>query len=164
MAPGVQVGPLINAAAVERVIGMFNRVRSEGTGRFIMGGGRCDGALASGNFIQPTIIADADPESEIAQVEIFGPALVVMKFHDEDEAIRIANATDYGLAAYIQTDNLKRAHSLAERLRSGGVYVNGATQINPHTPFGGVGISGIGKEGGRAGIDAFLRVKTVTIG
>lgn len=163
MAPGIQVGPLINAAAVDRVVGMFDRVRSEGSGRFIMGGGRCGGELASGNFIQPTIIADADPESEIAQVEIFGPALVVMKFHNEDEAVRIANATDYGLAAYIQTDNLKRAHSIAERLRSGGVYVNGATQINPHTPFGGVGISGFGKEGGRAGIDAFLRYKTVTI-
>jgi aldehyde dehydrogenase (NAD+) len=161
--PGVQVGPLINAAACERVAGMFDRVRAENSGRFLMGGGRCGGALASGNFIEPTIIADADPDSEIAQVEIFGPALVVIRFHDEDEAIRIANNTEYGLAAYIQSNDLKRVHRLAERLRAGGVYVNGATQINPHTPFGGVGISGFGKEGGRAGIDEFLRYKTVTI-
>ncbi|MFZ4687976.1 MAG: aldehyde dehydrogenase family protein [Polymorphobacter sp.] len=163
MTPGVMVGPLINAAAVTRVLGMFDRVRETGSGRFLMGGNRCDGALARGNFIEPTIIVDADPNSEIAQVEIFGPALVVMKFHDEDEAVAIANNSDYGLAAYIQSSNLGRVHRLAERLRAGGVYVNGAFQIHPHTAFGGIGISGFGKEGGRAGIDAFLRYKTVAI-
>lgn len=161
--PGVMVGPLINAAAVERVMGMFDRVRESGSGRFVLGGQRCGGTLANGNFIEPTIIADADPDSEIAQVEIFGPALVVMKFHDEDEAVAIANNSEYGLAAYIQSNELKRVHRLAERLNAGGIYVNGAVQINPHTPFGGIGISGFGKEGGRAGIDEFLRYKTVAI-
>lgn len=160
---GVQVGPLINAAAVDRVIAMFDRARAEGSGSFLLGGKRCEGVLASGNFVEPTIIVDADPSSEIAQVEIFGPALVVMKFNDEDEAVRIANDSEYGLAAYIQSNDLKRVHRLAERLRAGGVYVNGALQIHPHTPFGGIGISGFGKEGGRAGIDAFLRYKTVSI-
>jgi aldehyde dehydrogenase (NAD+) len=129
----------------------------------VLGGQRCGGTLANGNFIEPTIIADADPDSEIAQVEIFGPALVVMKFHDEDEAVAIANNSEYGLAAYIQSNELKRVHRLAERLNAGGIYVNGAVQINPHTPFGGIGISGFGKEGGRAGIDEFLRYKTVAI-
>jgi len=128
-----------------------------------MGGARCGGDLAKGNYVEPTIIADADPDSEIAQVEIFGPALVVMKFHDEDEAVAIANNSEYGLAAYIQSNDLKRVHRLAERLHAGGVYVNGATQINAHTPFGGIGISGFGKEGGKAGIDEFLHYKTVTI-
>ena len=161
--PGVMVGPLINAAAVERVTAMFDRVRESGSGRFVLGGNRCGGALAEGNFIEPTIIADADPDSEIAQVEIFGPALVVMKFQDEDEAVALANNSEYGLAAYIQSNDLKRVHRLAERLNAGGVYVNGAVQINPHTPFGGIGISGFGKEGGRAGIDEFLRYKTVAI-
>jgi aldehyde dehydrogenase (NAD+) len=161
--PGVMVGPLINAAAVERVMGMFDRVRESGSGRFVLGGQRCGGTLANGNFIEPTIIADADPDSEIAQVEIFGPALVVMKFHDEDEAVAIANNSEYGLAAYIQSNELKRVHRLAERLNAGGIYVNGAVQVNPHTPFGGIGISGFGKEGGRAGIDEFLRYKTVAI-
>lgn len=160
---GVQIGPVINSAAVERILGMFDRVRSEGSGRFLMGGNRCGGELSGGNFIEPTIIADADPDSEIAQVEIFGPALVVMKFIDEDDAVRIANNSKYGLAAYIQSNDLKRVHRLAERLYSGGVYVNGASQINAHTPFGGVGISGFGKEGGKAGIEEFLRYKTVTI-
>lgn len=164
MEPGVWVGPVISAAAAERITGMFDRVREQGSGRFLLGGNRCAGALAKGNFIEPTIIADVDPDSEIAQVEIFGPALVVMKFRDEDEAVALANNSEYGLAAYIQTDNLERAHRVAERLHAGGVYVNGATQINPHTPFGGIGISGFGKEGGKAGIEEFLHMKTVTIG
>ena len=160
---GIMVGPLINADAVTRVLGMFDRVRETGSGRFVLGGNRCGGALASGNFVEPTIIADADPDSEIAQVEIFGPALVVIKFEDEDDAVRIANNSDYGLAAYIQSSDLGRVHRLAERLRAGGVYVNGASQIRAHTPFGGIGISGFGKEGGRAGLDEFLRYKTVAI-
>ena len=160
---GVAVGPLINAAACDRVMGMLDRVRKEATGRIVLGGNRCGGALAGKNFIEPTLIVDADPDSEIAQVEIFGPVLLVMKFRDEDEAVRLANNSRYGLAAYIQSDDVKRVHRLAERLNAGGVYVNGAMQIRPHTPFGGVGISGFGKEGGRAGIDEFLRYKTVVV-
>jgi aldehyde dehydrogenase (NAD+) len=161
--PEVTVGPVINAAAVTRILGMFERMEKEGSGKFLLGGKRCGGELAGGNFIEPTVIIDADPDAEITQVEIFGPALVIMKFNDEDEAVKIANNSDYGLAAYIQTKDLKRAHSISERLYAGGVYINGGTQIMPHTPFGGIGISGFGKEGGRAGIDAFLRYKTVTI-
>jgi len=163
MEPGVAVGPLINAAACDRVFGMLERVRAEGSGRIVMGGNRGTGPLAGKNYIEPTIITDVKPDSEIAQVEIFGPVLLVMKFKDEDEAVALANATRYGLAAYIQSDNIQRVHRLAERLKTGGVYVNGATQIHPYTPFGGLGLSGYGKEGGRAGIDAFLRYKTVTI-
>jgi len=160
---GVAVGPLINAAACDRVMGMLDRVRSEKSGRIVLGGHRCGGALAGKNFIEPTIIVDADPASEIGQVEVFGPVLVVMKFRDEDEAVALANSTQYGLAAFIQSNDIKRVHRLAERLKSGGVYVNGASQIHPYTPFGGLGVSGFGKEGGRAGIDEFLRYKTVTI-
>jgi aldehyde dehydrogenase (NAD+) len=163
MTPGVMVGPLINSAAVDRVMGMFDRVRDEKSGRFLVGGTRCGGELAKGNFIEPTIIADVDPDSEIAQVEIFGPALVVIKFKDEDEAVAIANNSEYGLAAYIQSNDMALVHRVAERLNAGGVYVNGGMQINAHTPFGGVGISGFGKEGGKAGIDEFLHYKTVTI-
>jgi aldehyde dehydrogenase (NAD+) len=160
---GVAVGPLINAAACDRVMGMLDRVRSENTGRIVLGGNRCGGALAGKNYIEPTIIAEAVSQSEIGQTEIFGPVLLVMKFATEDEAVEIANDTPYGLAAYIQSDNLKLVHRVAERLKAGGVYVNGATQIRPHTPFGGLGLSGYGKEGGRAGIDEFLRYKTVAI-
>ena len=160
---GITVGPLINAAACDRVMGMLDRVRSERSGKIVLGGNRAGGDLAGQNFIEPTIIIDADPKSEISQVEVFGPVLVVQKFKDEDEAVAIANSTKYGLAAYIQSDNYKRVHRLAERLKAGGVYVNGATQIHPYTPFGGVGYSGNGKEGGRAGLDEYLRYKTVTL-
>lgn len=161
--PDVMVGPLINAAACDRVMGMIERAHANGSGRILLGGNRCGGELTGKNFIQPTIIADVDPDSEIAQVEVFGPVLCIMKFHDEEEAVRIANHSKYGLAAYIQSSNVKRVLELSERLYAGGVYVNGAFQINPHTPFGGVGISGFGKEGGRAGLDEFLHYKTVAI-
>ena len=160
---GVRVGPLINAAACDRVMGMLDRVRAEGTGTIVLGGGRCGGDLAGRNYIEPTIITDVDPASEMGQVEVFGPVLVVMKFKDEDEAVQLANSTRYGLAAYIQSQDVRRVHRLAERLKAGGVYVNGATQIHPYTPFGGLGLSGFGKEGGRAGLDEFVRYKTVTI-
>jgi len=164
MEPGVMVGPVINAAAVERITGMFDRAKADKAARFVIGGNRCGGDLANGNFIEPTILADVDPDHEIAQVEIFGPAVAVLKFHDEEEAIAIANNSEYGLAAYIQSNDMMRVHRIAERLHAGGVYVNGGVQINPFTPFGGIGISGFGKEGGKAGIDEFLHMKTVTIG
>ena len=80
-----------------------------------------------------------------------------------DQGLNETRTRITNMAAYIQTNDLKRAHTISERLYSGGVYINGGTQIMPHTPFGGIGISGFGKEGGRAGIDAFLRYKTVTI-
>lgn len=164
MQPGIMVGPVINEAAVNRITGMFDRAKADNAARFVIGGNRCGGDLANGNFIEPTILADVNPDHEIAQVEIFGPAVAVLKFHDEDEAVAIANNSEYGLAAYIQSNDLMRVHRIAERLHAGGVYVNGGFQINSHTPFGGVGISGFGKEGGKAGIEEFLHMKTVTIG
>ncbi|WP_063039285.1 aldehyde dehydrogenase family protein [Nocardia pseudovaccinii] len=161
--PEVKVGPLINAAAVERVCGMLDRVRRDGAGRIVLGGNKAGGDLADKNFVEPTIIVDTDSDHEIAQTEIFGPVLLVFKFSTDDEAVALANSTPYGLGANIQSTNLTRVHRLAERLSAGGVYVNGARQNLPHTPFGGVGISGYGREGGRAGIDEFLRYKTVSI-
>jgi len=161
--PEVTVGPLINAAAVERVCGMLDRARKDGAGRIVLGGGRPGGDLEGKNFVEPTIIADADPDHEISQVEIFGPVLLVMKFATEDEAVALANATPYGLGAFINSTDLTRVHRVAERLNSGGVYVNGAKPNLPHTPFGGLGLSGYGKEGGRAGIDEFVHYKTVSI-
>jgi len=161
--PEVKVGPLINAAAVERVRGMLDRARRDNAGRIVLGGNKARGDLVEKNFIEPTIIVDADPSHEIAQVEIFGPVLLVFKFSTEDEAVALANCTPYGLGANIQSTSLTRVHRVAERLHAGGIYVNGARQNLPHTPFGGVGISGYGKEGGRAGIDEFLHYKTVSI-
>jgi len=161
--PAVTVGPLINAVAVDRVCGMLDRVKRDNAGRIVLGGNKAGGELADKNFVEPTIIVDADPQHEIAQTEVFGPVLLVFKFSTEDEAIALANSTPYGLGANIQSTNLIRVHRVAERLKAGGVYVNGARQNLPHTPFGGIGISGYGREGGRVGIDEFLRYKTVSI-
>ena len=161
--PDVRVGPLINAAAVERVCGMLDRAKQENAGRIVLGGNRAGGDLADKNFVEPTIIVDADPHAEIAQNEIFGPVLLIFKFSTDDEAVELANSTPYGLGANIQSTNLIRVHRLAERLKAGGIYVNGARQTLPFAPFGGLGLSGYGKEGGRAGIDEFLRYKTVSI-
>src|SRR3546814_18294822 len=83
MDPTVAVGPVINKAAVDRILGMFERAKADGAAKFELGGGRCGGELADGNFIEPTLIVDADPDHEISQVEIFGPAAVVMTFHSE---------------------------------------------------------------------------------
>lgn len=161
--PETIVGPVMTKASADRIEAMFDRARKDNAATFLVGGNRCGGDLAGLNFIEPTVIVDADPDHEISQVEIFGPALVIAKFHDEEEAIALANNSEYGLAAYIQSKDIDRITRLSERLFAGGVYVNGGGQVNAHTPFGGVGISGFGKEGGRAGIDEFLHYKTVAI-
>lgn len=161
--PSTIVGPVMTKASADRIEAMFQRAKDAGAANFLMGGSRCGGELAGLNFIEPTLIVDADPDHEISQVEIFGPALIVSKFHTEDEAVEIANNSEYGLAAYIQSNDVNLISRLSERLFAGGVYVNGGGQISAHTPFGGIGISGFGKEGGRAGIDEFLHYKTVTI-
>jgi aldehyde dehydrogenase (NAD+) len=156
--------PVINQAACDRILGMVDRAQTSGAGRLVCGGKRRTGEYGEGFYIEPTIFVDVDPSSEIAQTEVFGPVLSVIKFSTEEEAIAIANNTQYGLAAYIQTSDVARLHRVAERLRTGAVYTNLATALRPNTPFGGIGISGFGREGGRAGLDEFLRPKTVVLG
>jgi aldehyde dehydrogenase (NAD+) len=161
--PSVKVGPIINKAGCDRIMGMLDRLREAGSGRILLGGNRCGGALEGKNFIEPTIVVDVDPDCEIAQTEVFGPVLCIFKFSTEQEAVALANNTAYGLAAHVQTNDLKRAHRVAEKIAAGGVYINGALSIPHFAPFGGIGLSGYGREGGRVGIDEFLRYKTVSI-
>jgi aldehyde dehydrogenase (NAD+) len=161
--PATIVGPLITRAACERVLGMIGRARDSGAGRVITGGARLGGHLSAGFYVAPTVIADVDPGSEIARNEVFGPVLVIHRFKTEDEAIAIANATDYGLGGYVQTNDLKRAHRVAAALKAGYVHINGSRNIPACAPFGGVGLSGYGKEGGRAGLDEFIRLKSVSM-
>jgi aldehyde dehydrogenase (NAD+) len=99
----------------------------------------------------------------IAREEIFGPVLSVIAYNSDDDAIRIANNTRYGLSGYVQTQNLSRGLRVAEELVTGEVLINGAANLRVQRPFGGIGISGMGKEGGRLGIEEFLRVKSVGI-
>ena len=160
---GTSAGPLISAQARDRAMGYVTRAAAQGA-RVVVGGEPMEGELASGFFMRPAIVADVKPESELAQHEVFGPVIAVTPFTGEDQAIEIANGTPYGLVNFIQTRDLGRVRRLAGRLRSGGVAVNGKAGLHYSAPFGGVGLSGYGREGGRAGLDEFVRPKTVMIG
>jgi aldehyde dehydrogenase (NAD+) len=160
----VIIGPMVNRSAQDRVMGMIDEARASNRGRLLRGGERLNGAMESGCFVEPTLFTDIDPMSPIAQREVFGPVLVAMKFRTEDEAVALANGTEYGLSAYVQTRDLDRAHRLIRRLHAGTVYVNRATPAKlAASPFGGVGLSGFGREGGRAGLEEFIRIKGVGI-
>lgn len=159
MNPNVVVGPMVNTAACERVHGMIDRARAAEAGDFLTGGEPLEG---EGNFVTPTLIANADPNSEIAQNEVFGPVLCAFKFKDEAEAVALANATEYGLAAFVQTNDLNIAQRMVRQLNAGTVFVNRAGPAhNASSPFGGLGVSGFGREGGKAGLDEFIRIKGV---
>ncbi len=157
------MGPVINAAAAERIVGMVDAARSDGSGTVVAGGGRKGGDLADGFFVEPTVLAGVDPASPIAQEEIFGPVLCVTPFDDEAQAVEIANGTRYGLAAYVQSNGMSRAHRLVGELEAGNVHINGSGPgpVSPATPFGGVKQSGYGRQGGREGIAEFLHTKNV---
>ena len=156
------IGPVVSAGHCARIEGIIEQAKQAGSGRLVYGGHRMGDDLADGFYLSPTVFADVDNASALAQEEIFGPVLTIIPFDDETEAVRMANDTRYGLSAYLWTEDLKRAHRVARRLVAGSVCVNGFG-LPPNAPFGGVKHSGYGREGGRAGIDEFLRSKNVLI-
>lgn len=162
--PETIMGPVVSEASLNRILGMIDHTQQTGGGKLVTGGKRLGGALANGFYLEPTVFRDCDNQSQLCQQEVFGPVLAIMKFSTDEEAIALANGTDYALAAYIQSKDLERVHRVASELRAGGVYVNGAKAVLPNTPFGGSGVSGYGREGGRYGLDEFLLPKTVQIG
>jgi len=161
--PKTMMGPVVSEAACQRILDTVARARDTGAGKLVLGGERLGGDLAGGFFIGPTVFVDADPTSELAQEEIFGPVLTVAPFRAEDEAIELADSTRYGLGAYVHTNDLRRAHRVSHALRSGSVWVNGAPGVLPSAPFGGVKQSGSGRIGGISGVREFLRPKNVWI-
>jgi acyl-CoA reductase-like NAD-dependent aldehyde dehydrogenase len=155
------MGPVISEAALNRITGMVERGVSQG-GRLVTGGARMGGDHADGYFLPVTILADVANTNEIAQNEVFGPVLVVTPFDTEDEAIALANATDYGLGAYVHTQSLRRAHAVTKELQAGQIHVNGSGEaMQPNVPFGGWKQSGHGRLGGVEGLHDFLQPKNI---
>ncbi|MFR9731197.1 aldehyde dehydrogenase family protein [Saccharopolyspora sp. MS10] len=159
--PGVLASPLINERQLGRVLDLVHQGEREGA-RLVTGGVRADGELAAGNFVTPAIFAEVDNAMAIARQEVFGPVLSVIPFEDEDEAVRLANDTEYGLGAGVFTTDVQRAFRVARRIRAGTVGINGF-QVEPHLPFGGYKQSGLGREGGRGAFEAYTELKSVLL-
>ncbi|HOB48182.1 MAG TPA: aldehyde dehydrogenase [Mycobacterium sp.] len=158
--PGAMIGPLITEKQRERVEGYIAKGRQEGA-RLVTGGGRPDG-LDSGYYVQPTVFADVDNSMTIAQEEIFGPVLAVIPYEDEEDAVRIANDSPYGLAGSVWTTNFDKAVEIASRIRTGTYAVN-MYAFDPGAPFGGYKNSGIGRENGPEGIEEYVEHKSVLL-
>lgn len=159
--PQTVLGPVISETALNRITGMVERGVSDG-GRIVAGGERMGGDHSDGFFLPVTVLADVANDCEIAQNEVFGPVLVVTPFDTEEEAIALANGTDYGLGAYVHTQNLRRAHHVAGQLQAGMIHVNGSGEaMQPNCPFGGFKKSGHGRLGGIEGLQEFMQPKNV---
>jgi succinate-semialdehyde dehydrogenase/glutarate-semialdehyde dehydrogenase len=157
--PGVDVGPLIDAAQREKVAELVEDA-VHGGARVLCGGGRVDGP---GYFFAPTVLADPAPDAALLHEEIFGPVAPVVAFEDEDAAVSSANATEYGLVAYVYTRDLSRALRVTDALETGMVGINRGVVSNAAAPFGGVKASGLGREGGDEGIGEYLETKYAAI-
>jgi acyl-CoA reductase-like NAD-dependent aldehyde dehydrogenase len=156
--PKTFMGPLINERQRDKVDGMVQRAVAAGA-TLVTGGERLD----PGYFYAPTLLAGVDPNSEIAQEEVFGPVLVVIAFDDDDDAVRIANNSIYGLAGAVFSRDQDRALAVARRIRAGSFSVNGGNYFGADSPFGGFKQSGIGREMGVAGLEEFLERKTIAV-
>jgi acyl-CoA reductase-like NAD-dependent aldehyde dehydrogenase len=159
--PGTRLGPLVSATQRERVRGYIAKGEAEGA-KLLTGGTDAPEGLERGFFVRPTVFSEVTPEMTIAREEIFGPVLSIQPYDGEDDAVRIANATDYGLAGGVWSADEERAIGVARRLRTGQVEVNGGA-FNPIAPFGGYGQSGHGRENGRFGLEEFLQVKSLQL-
>ena len=157
--PGTICGPLISAVQRDRVEGYLALAAEEG-GRFVIGGGR-PAEHDRGFFIEPTLIVGIDNSSRVAQEEIFGPVLVVISHDGDDDAVRIANDSSYGLSGSVYSGDRDRAVGVANRIRTGTVGVNGGLWFSPDVPFGGYKQSGIGREMGVAGFEEYLETKSI---
>jgi aldehyde dehydrogenase (NAD+) len=157
--PSIAVGPMVSQKQYERVESYIRKGIEEGAEVLVGGGGRPKG-LEAGYFVKPTVFVNVKNDMAIAQEEIFGPVLSVIAYESEDEAIQIANDSKYGLHSAVMGTDLERARGVASRLRAGRVVINNMTD-DPQAPWGGFKYSGVGREYGKYGIQAFLEPKAI---
>jgi betaine-aldehyde dehydrogenase len=161
--PSTQVGALICEEHMRKVLSYIERGKAEGA-RLLTGGHRVtSGDLANGFFVAPTVFADCHDDMAIVREEIFGPVMSVLEFEDEEEVIARANATDFGLAAGVFTNDLTRAHRVIARLQAGTCWINHYNVTPIELPFGGVKLSGLGRENGRAAFEHYTQLKSVYV-
>ena len=160
--PGTLVGPVISARQQERVLGAIAESARDGAD-VVAGGGPCElpGPLANGFFVQPTVIVGVGNDAAIARQEVFGPVLVVIPFDDDDEAVRLANDSPFGLAGAVLSGSLDRGMGIARRIRTGSIGVNGGMYYGADAPFGGYKNSGVGRQCGLEGFQQYLETKTI---
>jgi phenylacetaldehyde dehydrogenase len=161
--PATTMGPLVSAEQRSRVLSLIASGLDEGATSVIGGGEVSDPALAGGYFVQPTVLTDVRPEMRVMREEIFGPVALVAPFGTEDEAIRAANDTSFGLASGVWTGDIKRGHRVAAAIKAGVVWINNYGWFDVAVPYGGFRMSGFGKELGREALDAYLQTKTVWV-
>jgi aldehyde dehydrogenase (NAD+) len=157
--PDVFMGPLISAKQRDRVLGYIDKGVKEGA-TLVLGSGR-PAHLPQGWYVEPTLFTDVDNSMTIAQEEIFGPVLAVIPFRDDDDAVRIANDSVYGLAGGVYSGSLDRALGVARRIRTGSMSVNGGAPYGADLPFGGYKHSGLGRQNGTPGFDQYLEIKSL---
>lgn len=162
--PATQLGAVVSGAHLEKILSYIELAKQEG-GTILAGGHRVkmDGDLANGWYVAPTVIEGLPPECRTNQEEIFGPVVTIAPFRDEEEALFLANSTDYGLASTLWTSDLSRAHRMAERIEAGIVWINCWLLRDLRTPFGGMKQSGVGREGGFEALRFFTEPKNVCI-
>jgi aldehyde dehydrogenase (NAD+) len=157
--PGVIMGPLISAKQRDRVLGYIDKGQHEGA-KLLLGGGRPP-LLPKGFYVEPTLFGDVDNSMTIAQEEIFGPVLVVIAYEDDDDAVRIANDSGYGLSGGVFSASEDRATAIARRVRTGSIGINGGVWYGADSPYGGYKASGIGRQNGVEGFEQYLETKAV---
>ncbi len=154
-----KLGPVVNGAQRERIRGLIETAVREGA-RIVAGGTEAPEGLDKGYYMRPTVLVDVDPDSTIAQEEVFGPVLSILSYRDDDDAIEIANNSKYGLHGNVWSTDEEHALAVARRVRTGSIDINSA-KYNPMAPFGGYKQSGIGREMGVAGLEEFLEIKSI---
>ncbi len=160
--PATEIGPLIHPTHQEKVLSYAQLAKDEGA-KVLVGGTAPRGKLANGCYVKPTLVEGVKPGMRIAEEEVFGPFLSVLKFETEEEAVAIANAVRYGLTAYIWTKDVGKAHRVARDVEAGMVWINSENVRHLPTPFGGVKYSGIGRDGGEYSFEFYMETKNISV-